>query len=180
SDLGVQSDVTNNVQSDVRSPLTSNLTSDPDIWSALTPDGTPNNIPNDTRLDPPSISPLADDLKRTASFGDSRHPITKQKRFHRGIDFRASTGTPVLAAGAGEVLEVGDKGNYGNCIIIVHDEIYQTLYAHLASIEVKAGDYLTAGQVIGTVGSTGMSTGPHLHYEVIKNGKRVNPADYLP
>jgi murein DD-endopeptidase MepM/ murein hydrolase activator NlpD len=106
--------------------------------------------------------------------------LTKKKRFHQGVDLRAAQGTPVLAAGAGKVLEAGPKGAYGNCIIIVHDEIYQTLYAHLESVDVKAGDYLTAGQIIGTVGSTGVSTGPHLHYEVIKNGEKVNPADYLP
>lgn len=154
---------------DVQNPLTSDLTSV--LTSAAY---------SPARLDPPSTSPLADKSKLSANFGDSQHPITKKKRFHRGIDFRASQGTPVFSAGAGEVLEAGPKGKYGNCIIIVHDEIYQTLYAHLESIDVKAGDYLTAGQVIGTVGSTGMSTGPHLHYEVIRNGERVNPADYLP
>lgn len=132
------------------------------------------------RLDPPSTSPLANATRLTAGYGPAKHPITKLDRFHQGVDFKASSGTPVLAAGAGEVLEAGPKGKYGNCVIIVHDEIYQTLYAHLESINVSTGDYLTAGQTLGTVGSTGVSTGPHLHYEVIKNGERVNPANYLP
>lgn len=133
-----------------------------------------------TRLDPPSTSPLAKEHQLTAPYGPAKHPLTKKDRFHQGIDLRADTGTPVFAAGAGEVLEAGPKGNYGNCIIIVHDEIYQTLYAHLESVDVAVGDYLAAGQIIGTVGTTGLSTGPHLHYEVIKNGEKVNPADYLP
>ena len=79
-----------------------------------------------------------------------------------------------------ELLEAADKGNYGNCVIIVHDEIYQTLYAHLQSLDVKPGDVVTAGQLIGKVGNTGLSTASHLHYEVLKNGEPVNPADYLP
>ena len=133
-----------------------------------------------TCIEPPSACPLTSDYKLTASYGPMLHPVTKVKRHHRGIDWGAPLGTPVQAAGAGTVLEAGDKGNYGNCIIIVHDEVYQTLYAHLQTIDVAVGDKVAAGQLIGQVGNTGASTGPHLHYEVLKNGEAVNPADYLP
>lgn len=132
------------------------------------------------RIDPPSSLPLAANHKLTAPYGEMIHPIEKRKRLHRGIDWGAPLGTPVQAAGAGVVLEAGDKGKYGNCVIIVHDEIYQTLYAHLQSIDVVAGQEVTAGQLIGKVGNTGVSTAPHLHYEVRKNGEPVDPANYLP
>lgn len=131
-------------------------------------------------IEPPSACPLTSDYQLSASYGPMLHPITKTKRHHRGIDWSAPLGTPVQAAGAGTVLEAGDKGNYGNCVIIVHDEVYQTLYAHLNTIEVEVGETVTAGQLIGQVGNTGVSTGPHLHYEVRKNGVAVNPEAYLP
>lgn len=131
-------------------------------------------------IEPPSYCPLSVDYRLTAAYGEMRNPITKRRQLHRGIDWGAPSGTPVKAAGAGTVLEAADKGNYGNCVIIVHDEIYQTLYAHLQSLDVKPGDVVTAGQLIGKVGNTGLSTASHLHYEVLKNGEPVNPADYLP
>jgi len=132
-------------------------------------------------IDPPATYPLSDaDFKISSAYGPSIHPLTNKERMHIGIDWRAPFGTPVQSAGDGIVLEAGKKGNYGNCIIIAHDEVYQTLYAHLKSIEVKAGDVVIPGQCIGYVGSSGVSTGPHLHYEVIKNGVNVNPAQYLP
>lgn len=132
------------------------------------------------RLEPPTVCPLSAGYKLTASYGEMRHPITNAKRLHRGIDLKAPAGTTVKAAGDGTVLEAGMKGNYGNCIIIAHDEIYQTLYAHLESCDVQVGDVVTAGQLIGKVGNTGASTGPHLHYEVRKNGVAVDPAAFLP
>lgn len=132
-------------------------------------------------LEPPSICPLSTaDFKLSSAFGPSIHPITQKKRMHQGVDWKAPTGTPIQSAGDGIVLEAGDKGKYGNCIIIVHDDMYQTLYAHLESIDVKEGDKVALGQRIGTVGSTGMSTGAHLHYEVIRNGVKVNPLSYIP
>ncbi|MEL6660854.1 MAG: M23 family metallopeptidase [Bacteroidota bacterium] len=131
-------------------------------------------------LDPPGRAPLSDDHRLSAKFGMMLHPITKKQQMHRGLDWVAPLGTPVKAAGSGIVLEAGDKGNYGKCVIIVHDEIYQTLYAHLRSIDVAVNQEIQAGAIIGQVGSTGLSTGPHLHYEVRKNGVAVNPADYLP
>lgn len=129
-------------------------------------------------LEPPSSAPLTGGV--TFGYGPRKHPITKKQQLHKGVDFKANLGTAVQATGQGIVVEAGDKGAYGLCVIIQHDEVYQTLYAHLAEIDVIVGDKITLGQEIGKVGSTGMSTGPHLHYEVIKNGVSVNPADYLP
>lgn len=131
-------------------------------------------------LEPPSFCPLSDGYELTSDYGQRIHPISKRKVLHRGVDWKAPHGAPVAAAGAGTVLEAGAKDKYGNCIIIVHDEIYQTLYAHLDNINVAIGDKVIAGEQIGTVGNTGLSMGTHLHYEVIKNGVPVNPTDYLP
>jgi murein DD-endopeptidase MepM/ murein hydrolase activator NlpD len=130
--------------------------------------------------EPPSFCPLIDNYEMTSDYGNRIHPISKKEVLHRGVDWKAPLGAPVLAAGNGIVLEAGAKDKYGNCIIIVHDEIYQTLYAHLENIDVAAGAQIVAGQQIGSVGNSGLSLGTHLHYEVIKNGVPVNPADYLP
>ena len=97
---------------------------------------------------------------------------------HQGIDFRAPAGSPVYAAGKGKVETSEFHEKYGKLVIIRHSNKYVTLYAHLADLNVKEGDLVNAGQEIGTVGSTGLSTGPHLHYEVRMDGKNVNPADY--
>lgn len=132
------------------------------------------------RLEPPSFCPLTTNYELTSDYGNRIHPISKKEVLHRGVDWKAPLGTPVLAAGNGTILEAGTKEKYGNCIIILHDEIYQTLYAHLESIDVKVGEQIVAGQQIGAVGNSGLSLGSHLHYEVIKNGVPVNPADYLP
>lgn len=132
------------------------------------------------RLEPPSFCPLTTNYELTSDYGNRIHPISKKEILHRGVDWKAPLGTPVLAAGNGTVLEAGSKEKYGNCIIILHDEIYQTLYAHLESIDVAVGEQIAAGQQIGAVGNSGLSLGTHLHYEVIKNGVPVNPADYLP
>ena len=131
-------------------------------------------------LEPPSFCPLTTNYELTSDYGNRIHPISKKQVLHRGVDWKAPLGTPVLAAGRGTVIEAGAKDQYGNCIIILHDEIYQTLYAHLESIDVKVGEQIVAGQQIGAVGNSGLSLGSHLHYEVIKNGVPVNPADYLP
>lgn len=131
-------------------------------------------------LEPPSFCPLVAGYELTSDYGNRIHPISKKEVLHRGVDWKAPLGTSIVAAGDGTVLEAGLKSQYGNCIVIVHDEIYQTLYAHLENIEVKVGDKVTGGQQIGTVGNTGASMGAHLHYEVLKNGVPVNPADYLP
>jgi murein DD-endopeptidase MepM/ murein hydrolase activator NlpD len=98
---------------------------------------------------------------------------------HTGLDFAAPSGTPVFSALAGTVVETGSGGAYGNHVIVKHSDGVKTLYAHLTSSNVQKRDEVLRGQRIGTVGSTGNSTGPHLHFEVIKNGTQRNPADFL-
>ena len=129
----------------------------------------------------PSIQPLSNkDLKRMVSgWGYRMHPTLKIKKFHYGLDFTASTGTPIYATGNGTVEKVKyTRFGYGKHIIINHGYEYKTLYAHLSKYNVKKGEKVTRGQVIGFVGNTGRSVAPHLHYEVLKNGKKVNPAPY--
>lgn len=99
--------------------------------------------------------------------------------YHTGLDFAAPSGTPVFSALAGTVVESGWGGAYGNNIVVKHDNGVKTLYAHLTSANVSKGDKVLRGEKIGTVGSTGNSTGAHLHFEVIKNGTQRNPADFL-
>ncbi len=116
--------------------------------------------------------------KVTSSFSNKRkHPVLGYTRAHKGVDFRASTGTPIPAAGAGRVVARGYNRGHGNYIKLRHNGSYETLYAHLSKFvkTVKVGTNVRQGQTIGYVGSTGMSTGPHLHYEIIKDGKHVNP-----
>ena len=129
----------------------------------------------------PSIQPLSNkDLKRMVSgWGYRMHPIYKTNKFHYGLDFTASTGTPVYATGNGTVKTVKyTRSGYGKHIIIDHGYEYETLYAHLSDYNVKIGEKVIRGQVIGFVGSTGRSVAPHLHYEVKLNNKKVNPAPY--
>jgi len=116
--------------------------------------------------------------KVTSSFSTSRkHPVLGFTRAHKGVDFRASTGTPIPAAGAGRVVARGFNRGHGNYVKIRHNGSYETLYAHMSKFAkgVVVGTNVRQGQIIGYVGSTGLSTGPHLHYEVIKNGTHVNP-----
>ncbi|HBL72466.1 MAG TPA: peptidase M23 [Bacteroidales bacterium] len=128
----------------------------------------------------PAIQPvLNQDLTRTASgYGPRIDPIYRVPTFHYGMDFTAPQGTDVYATGEGKVIQAGWKRGYGNCITIDHGYQYQTLYAHLHTIGVKKGQKVVRGEVIGGVGSTGKSTGPHLHYEVHYRGKPQNPANY--
>jgi murein DD-endopeptidase MepM/ murein hydrolase activator NlpD len=134
----------------------------------------------------PAIQPIDNkDLRRTASgWGYRIHPIYKIRKFHYGIDFTARIGTPIYSTGQGKIEYLiphhskSSKG-YGNLIIIDHGYGYKTLYAHLSKFNVKKGQKVKRGDVIGYVGSTGLSTGPHLHYEVIKNGRKVNPIHYF-
>lgn len=114
----------------------------------------------------------------TSSFSNSRkHPVLGYTRAHKGVDFRASTGTPIPAAGAGRVVARGYNNGHGNYIKLRHNASYETLYAHMSRFAkgVVVGTTVKQGQTIGYVGSTGLSTGPHLHYEIIKDGKHVNP-----
>jgi len=128
----------------------------------------------------PSIMPVSNnDLKRTASgWGMRIHPIYKIPRFHYGMDFTAVTGTDVFATGIGVVKEASRETGYGNRVVIDHGFGFETFYAHLSKINVKVGQKVNRGDIIGYVGSTGTSTAPHLHYEVSKNGEKVNPQNY--
>ncbi len=112
----------------------------------------------------------------SSSFGMRKHPILGYNKMHRGTDFAAPSGTPIMASGSGTVTRARWCGGGGNCVKIKHNSTYQTIYAHMKSFAkgIKEGKKVKQGQIIGYVGSTGMSTGPHLHYEVIVNGKKVN------
>ena len=112
----------------------------------------------------------------SSSYGMRKHPILGYNKMHRGTDFAAPSGTPIMASGAGKVIRARWCGGGGNCVKIKHNSTYQTVYAHMKSFArgIKEGRRVKQGQIIGYVGSTGMSTGPHLHYEVIVNGKKVN------
>lgn len=129
----------------------------------------------------PSIQPVRNkNLKRIASgYGHRRDPFTGGRKFHAGMDFTARTGTDVFATADGYVEKVVRKrSGYGYHIIINHGYGYKTKYAHLSKFKVTRGTKVKRGQLIGLVGSTGRSTGPHLHYEVLKNGKHMNPSHY--
>ena len=112
----------------------------------------------------------------SSPFGMRKHPIDGFNKMHRGTDFAAPMGTPIMASGDGVVKKAGWCGGGGNCVKIKHNSTYQTVYAHMSKFArgIKAGVRVKQGQTIGYVGSTGKSTGPHLHYEVIVNGKKVN------
>ena len=112
----------------------------------------------------------------SSPFGMRKHPIDGYNKMHRGTDFAAPTGTPIMASGDGVVKKAGWCGGGGNCVKIKHNSTYQTIYAHMSKFArgIKPGVRVKQGQTIGYVGSTGKSTGPHLHYEVIVNGKKVN------
>ena len=131
----------------------------------------------------PAIQPLSNkDLTRFASgWGWRIHPIYKIRKFHYGIDFTAPKGTDVYSTGNGVVVKIKKSRyrGYGNEVVIDHGYGYKTLYAHLNGFNVKRGDKVKRGDIIGYVGNTGLSTAPHLHYEVHKNGKRVNPRNYF-
>ena len=112
----------------------------------------------------------------SSSYGMRKHPILGYNKMHRGTDFAAPSGTPIMASGAGKITRARWCGGGGNCVKIKHNSTYQTVYAHMKSFArgIKEGRRVKQGQIIGYVGSTGLSTGPHLHYEVIVNGKKVN------
>ena len=112
----------------------------------------------------------------SSSFGKRKHPILGFTKMHTGTDFAAPKGTPIMASGDGLVVRAKWCGGGGNCIKIKHNSVYQTVYAHMSKFAkgIRSGVRVKQGQTIGYVGSTGKSTGPHLHYEVIINGKKVN------
>jgi murein DD-endopeptidase MepM/ murein hydrolase activator NlpD len=112
----------------------------------------------------------------SSSYGMRKHPILGYNKLHQGTDFAASRGTPIMASGSGVILRAQKYKGYGNYVSIKHNSTYQTAYGHMSKFGrgIKKGVRVNQGRIIGYVGSTGMSTGPHLHYEVIKNGKRIN------
>jgi murein DD-endopeptidase MepM/ murein hydrolase activator NlpD len=112
----------------------------------------------------------------TSGFGERFHPILGYERFHAGMDLAAAAGTPIVAAADGKVVSAGWSGGYGQLVAIVHSGGIETKYGHMSRIAAYAGEQVRRGEVIGYVGSTGLSTGPHLHFEVMKNGRPVNPA----
>ncbi len=112
----------------------------------------------------------------SSPFGMRKHPIDGYNKMHKGTDFAAPKGTPIMASGSGVIKKAGWCGGGGNCVVIKHNSTYQTIYAHMSKFAkgIRSGTRVKQGQTIGYVGSTGKSTGPHLHYEVLINGKRVN------
>jgi len=130
----------------------------------------------------PAIQPLSNsDLKRIASgFGYRIDPVYKTVKFHAGLDFTAAQGTPIYATANGVVRIAGNQGDgFGNHVVIAHGYGYETLYGHMFRVKVKVGTRVKRGEIIGWVGSTGKSTGPHCHYEVIKNGRPIDPAYFF-
>lgn len=129
----------------------------------------------------PAIQPVKNEnLKRMVSgFGYRTDPFTKARKMHEGMDFSAKTGTPIYATGDGSVAKADNTASgYGNHIVIRHGFGYETLYGHLSRYKCRAGQRVKRGDIIGYIGSTGRSEGPHLHYEVHKNGKVVNPINF--
>jgi murein DD-endopeptidase MepM/ murein hydrolase activator NlpD len=130
----------------------------------------------------PAIQPISNkDLKHIPSgYGWRTDPIYKTSEFHPGLDFTANTGTKIYATGDGIIAEANANAQgYGNHVIINHGFGYQTLYGHMSRIAVREGQKIKRGELIGYVGSTGRSTGPHVHYEVIRNGEKINPINYF-
>ncbi|MGB1684532.1 MAG: M23 family metallopeptidase, partial [Candidatus Puniceispirillaceae bacterium] len=113
----------------------------------------------------------------SSNFGTRRHPVSGFNAMHKGVDFAAPKGTPIIAAGSGVVREAGWKGSFGRYIRIKHNATYDTAYAHMSRIapHITAGSRVKQGEIIGYVGSTGRSTGAHLHYEILVNNRQVNP-----
>jgi len=134
----------------------------------------------------PAIQPVSNvDLRRMASgFGYRIHPIYKVRKMHSGMDFSAPIGTPIYATGDGVISsdkgadKVGGHG-YGRYVVIDHGYGYQTLYGHMSKVDARPGQKIKRGDIIGYVGNSGASTAPHLHYEVIKNGEKINPINFF-
>jgi murein DD-endopeptidase MepM/ murein hydrolase activator NlpD len=112
----------------------------------------------------------------TSRYGYRVNPVTLRRGFHAGLDIGANTGVPIRAAMRGRVTSAGYSDVFGNFVIISHNSNYRTLYGHMDVIRTQTGAYVDTGELIGDVGNTGQSTGPHLHFQVYKNGHTVNPA----
>lgn len=128
----------------------------------------------------PAIIPIRNGANNIVSgFGRRFHPLLKSLHFHSGIDITAPRGTPIYASGDGVVVELKGMSGYGLVVVVDHGFGYKTLYGHMTKKTVKPGQKVKRGECIGYVGSTGMSTAPHLHYEVIKNGNKINPVNFF-
>ncbi|MCP4553371.1 MAG: M23 family metallopeptidase, partial [Bacteroidetes bacterium] len=128
----------------------------------------------------PAIQPIKkEDGRIVSGYGQRIHPILKVRRMHWGIDISAPQGTPIYATANGEVDFTGRKGTYGNTVMINHGYGYETLYAHMDKIIIKRKQSVKRGQLIGYVGNTGHSKAPHVHYEVLKDGKKINPVNFF-
>jgi hypothetical protein len=131
----------------------------------------------------PSIKPVREDklqksMNVLSGFGNRIHPVYKVKKFHSGVDFPARVGTAIQATGDGVVVEAGWHSGYGNCVTISHGYGYETVYAHMHKMTVRKGERVKKGHKIGEVGDTGLSTAPHLHYEVHYKGNPINPINF--
>ncbi len=122
---------------------------------------------------------LDDDQRITSPFGERKDPFTGKRAFHAGVDIAAPVGTPVLASAAGSVETVGTHARLGKYVKVKHDGVMSSVYGHMSATKVRKGQQVKAGQVIGAVGNTGRSTGPHLDFSLRKNGKPVNPIPQL-
>jgi murein DD-endopeptidase MepM/ murein hydrolase activator NlpD len=127
----------------------------------------------------PFSIPVSGNYRHTSGFGYRRDPINGGRRLHAGTDFAGARGTDIVAGGSGTVIFAGRRGGYGLMVEIQHSHGYTTRYAHLSSIRVNTGQRVTRGQWIGDLGSTGRSTGPHLHYEVRLHGDPVDPMTFI-
>jgi len=128
----------------------------------------------------PTIMPVQDgEIWMTSGFGWRKGPFTGVREFHSGVDLSGKKGMPILATADGVVRRLGYDSMYGNNVLISHDARFETLYGHLLKIKVKEGEKVTRGQVIGLMGSTGLSTGNHVHYEIVDKGKKVNPYSFI-
>lgn len=127
----------------------------------------------------PTISPVHSGYTVTSRFGLRRDPFTGQRAHHQGLDFQAPPGTPVRAPADGVVSFLGYNGDFGLCVELTHRDGIETAYAHLGSASVRPGQSVARGEKIGTIGTSGRSTGPHLHYEVRLDGRPVDPAKYI-
>ena len=123
----------------------------------------------------PLSPPLKGKLRVSSYYGYRIHPLSGDKKFHSGVDLAVELATPVYSAGAGTVIFAGRKGGYGRCVIIKHSFGFTSIYAHLSAYYTTKGEAVRQGQAIGFVGSTGKSTGNHLHFEIRKNNRAINP-----
>lgn len=128
----------------------------------------------------PLACPIWDDFTVSSGFGMRMHPIFRQRRFHRGLDLACPLGTRIHATADGIVSFSGNKGGYGRCVIVRHGYGFETLYGHMVRTHATVGQRLRRGDVIGFVGSSGLSTGPHLHYEIRKRGQAIEPVIHRP